>query len=52
MNLLYVKIKKQRDFSGDSRAKALCYQRRGPWVQSLVRELDPTCHNMYRQINK
>ena len=26
-------------------AKPLCSRYKGPWVRSLVRELDPTCHN-------
>ena len=34
------------DFAGGSPvAKILCSQCRGPRVQSLVRELDPTCHS-------
>ena len=33
------------DFPGGPLAGTLCSQSRGPWVQSLVRELDPTCCN-------
>ena len=33
------------DFPGGPVAKTLCSQSRGPQVQSLVRELDPTCCN-------
>ena len=33
------------DFSGGPVAKPLISQCRWPQVQSLVRELDPTCHN-------
>ena len=32
------------DFPGPV-AKTLSFQMQGAWVQSLVRELDPTCHN-------
>ena len=41
LNTLLLKIKLYRDFPGDPVAKTL----RGVRVQSLVRELDPTCHN-------
>ena len=34
-----------RDFPGGPVAKTLCSQWRGPWVWSLVREIDPTCCN-------
>ena len=33
------------EFPGGPVAKTLCYQCRGVWVRSLVRELDPTCCN-------
>ena len=33
-----------RDFRGGPVAKTLCFQCRGPRVQSLVRKLDVTCH--------
>ena len=33
------------DFPGGPVAKTLCSQSRGPPVQSLLRELDPTCCN-------
>ena len=34
-----------KDLPGGSVAKTPCYQCRRPKVQSLVRELYPTCHN-------
>ena len=33
------------DFPGGPAAKTPHSQCRGPWVQALVRGLDPTCHN-------
>ena len=33
------------DFLGGPVGKTLCSQSRGPGVRSLVRELDPACHN-------
>ena len=40
-----LKLKIYGDFPGGPGAKTLCCQCRGPGVQSLVRELDPACHN-------
>ena len=46
MNILIhlIKTLKPRDFSGGPVAKTTLLTQ-GTWVQSLVRELDPTCHN-------
>ena len=37
--------KPPRDFPGGPMAKTTHLQGRGPRVRSLVRKLDPTCHN-------
>jgi len=37
--------KNEGDFPGGPVAKSLCLQCRGGWFQSLIRELDPACHN-------
>ena len=40
-----ISVLKCSNFPGESVAQTLCSQCRGAWVQSLVRELDPTCYN-------
>ena len=42
---LFFKRYKSRDFPGGPEAKTPHSQCRGAWVQSLVKELDPSCPN-------
>ena len=40
-----IKYKMSWDFPGGPVVRTPSFQLQGAWVRSLVRELDPTCHN-------